>query len=176
MAISSRRLSIALAISVLLSAPLIAEPIRVSGQVDLPDDSHGAAGVQIELLPAWESFPEAVRRLREGTEPRPLATAHTDKDGFYELSAPEAGVYRLRLQAAGYLTEEIQLSPLFEDTDVEGDHLTPAEPVDVRVISGDGKPLSGLAAAFRAGSWDRTASRSGMRRSAGSRRAIRGAA
>ena|GEM_PF-1068146 len=146
MSISNPRLSVCLAISAaLLSVPLGAEPIRISGQVALPDDSHGAAGVQIELLPAWEGYSEAVRRLREGTEPRPLATAHTDKDGFYELSAPEAGAYRLRLHAEGYLTEEIQLSPLVEDTDVEGDHLTPAEPIDIRVTSGDGKALSGLA-------------------------------
>jgi protocatechuate 3,4-dioxygenase beta subunit len=149
LSISIPRLSPGLAIfavlSALLSVPLKAEPIRISGHIWSPDTSHGVAGVQIELLPAWEGYAGAVRRLREGTEPRPLATAGTDKDGFYEISAPEAGAYRLRLHAEGYLAEELPLVPLVEDTAVETDALSPAEPVEARAISGDGKALPGLA-------------------------------
>jgi protocatechuate 3,4-dioxygenase beta subunit len=140
------RPALCLAISAaLLPISLGAQPIRVSGHVWSPDGSQGVAGVQLELLPAWEGYGEAMRRLREGGEPLPLATAHTDAEGFYEISAPEAGAYRLRLHAAGYLTEEIRLGPMVEDTDVEVDNLTPAEPVEIRVISGDGKPIPGLA-------------------------------
>lgn len=140
------RLLVGLAISTLPSlAALRAEPIRVSGHVWSPDASHGVSGVQIEVLPVWEGYAEAVRRLREGTEPRPLATARTDGDGFYEVSVPEVGAYRLRTRAEGYLADEISLIPLVEDTAVEADALTPAEPVEARVISGDGKALPGLA-------------------------------
>jgi hypothetical protein len=137
--------ALCLAVLIALVPALSAQPFRVSGHVMSPDGSQGAAGVQIELLPAWEGYAEAVGRLRGAAEPRPLATARTDADGFYEIAAPEAGAYRLRLRAAGYLTEEIQLAPLVEDTDVKVDNLTPAEPVNVRVISGDGKALPGLA-------------------------------
>lgn len=145
---STLRLSAGLAIfsvlPVLLPVPLRAEPIRISGHIRSPDASQGAAGVQIELLPAWEGYAEAVRRLRESTEPRPLATAQTDKEGFYEIAVPEAGAYRLRLHAAGSMTEEILLDPLVEDTDLEADTLTPSQPADIRVTSGDGRALPGL--------------------------------
>src|SRR3954470_13171905 len=127
-----------------MPVPSREEPIRIGGQIRSPDTSQGAADVQIELLPAWEGYAEAVRRLRETTEPRPLATAHTDQEGFYEIAVPEAGAYRLRLRAAGYMTEEILLDPLIEDTDLEPNTLAPAEPADIRVISTDGKALPGL--------------------------------
>ncbi|HEV7507768.1 MAG TPA: carboxypeptidase regulatory-like domain-containing protein [Thermoanaerobaculia bacterium] len=140
------RPALCLAISaILLPVVLSAEPIRVSGHVWSPDTSHGVAGAQVELLPAWEGYSEAVRRLRDGTEPHPLATAHTDKEGFFEISAPEAGAYRLRVHTEGYLTEELPLVPLVENTDAEAATLTPAEPVEVRVVSGDSKALPGLA-------------------------------
>jgi hypothetical protein len=148
LAIFNFRLSAGLAIfsvlPVLLPVPARAEPIRISGQIRSPDAGQGAAGVQIELLPAWEGYAEAVRRLRETMEPRPLATAHTDQEGFYEIAVPEAGAYRLRLRAAGYMTEEIRLDPLVEDTDLEPKTLAPAEPADIRVVSADGKALPGL--------------------------------
>jgi hypothetical protein len=131
--------------AVLLPSASGAEPIRISGHIWSPGASHGISGVQLELLPAWEGYGEAVGRLRGAAEPRPLARARTDAEGFYEIAVPEAGVYRLRLHAAGYMTEEIRLDPLVEDTDLEVDTLAPAEPVDVRVISADGKALPGLA-------------------------------
>jgi outer membrane lipoprotein SlyB len=130
----------------LAPAALSAQPIRLSGHVMSPDGSQGIAGVQIELLPDWEGYAEAAGRLRGATDPRPLATARTDADGFYEIAAPEAGAYRLRLRADRFLPMELSLGgPVVEDMDAAIAHLSPAEPADVRVISGDGKPLPGLA-------------------------------
>ncbi|HEX4960486.1 MAG TPA: carboxypeptidase regulatory-like domain-containing protein [Thermoanaerobaculia bacterium] len=129
----------------LVPAALAAQPVRVSGHVWAPDDSRGMAGARVELLPAWEKYEDGVRRLQGGSEPSPLATARTDAEGFYELNAPEAGAYRLRVRLDGYLAMEHPLVPLFEDADLPALLLTPAEPFEVRLVSGEGKPLAGVA-------------------------------
>ena len=120
------------------------QPIQVTGLVLTPDGGHGIAGARMELLPAWEGYAEGVRRLREGAEPAPLATARTNGEGYFELAAPEAGAYRVRVRAEGYVTEEHPLIPLVEDTALPPTLLQRAETVVVRVTSEADRPLSGV--------------------------------
>ncbi len=147
------------AIFFLLPFALQAQPIRVSGRVVDPENIQGASSVRIELLPASEDYAAAVRRLHGEPESKPLATARSDAEGFFEIATPEAGAYRLRVRAAGFLSEEHLLVPLVEDTDLETISLIPAEPFEIRVTSGEGRPLPGIAVRLlpeRAGpSWQR---------------------
>jgi hypothetical protein len=129
----------------LLPDVLGAQPIRVTGRVRAEGRQDGVSGAQVELLPAWEGYTEAVRRLRGEADP-PLATARSDAGGFFEIAAPEAGAYRLRVRADGHLSQEYPLIPLIEDTDLEPAWLQSAEPFEVRVTGEDGRPLSGVRA------------------------------
>jgi protocatechuate 3,4-dioxygenase beta subunit len=91
-----------------LPALLAAEPIHVSGQIRIPAETvQGLAGARVELLPQ--------------TGEAPLATARTDAAGFFELTAPESGCFRVRMRAAGYLDMEAPFVPVAEEMD-----LTPA--------------------------------------------------
>ena len=124
---------------------LAAQPIRVSGRVVDAAGIQGASGVRIELLPAAEDYAAAVRRLHGEPESQPLATARSDTDGFFEITAPEAGTYRLRILTEGYLTFEHPLVPLIEDTALEPVPLVRTEPFEIRAFTREGRPIAGVA-------------------------------
>jgi hypothetical protein len=132
------------AVLFLLPMALEAQPVRVSGRVVDHEGIRGASGARIELLPAREDYAAAVRRLREEPESKPLATARSDAGGFFEIAAPEAGAYRLRVLAEGYLTFEHPLVPLVEDTALEPVPLVHTEPFEIRTLTKEGRPLAGV--------------------------------
>ncbi|HEY2293514.1 MAG TPA: carboxypeptidase-like regulatory domain-containing protein [Thermoanaerobaculia bacterium] len=100
------RLAVLLAVG--LPATLAAEPIHLSGRVLIPAETvQGLGGARVELLPQVGDSP--------------VATAKTDAAGFFELTAPESGCFRVRMRAAGYLDVEAPFLPVVEETD-----LTPA--------------------------------------------------
>jgi protocatechuate 3,4-dioxygenase beta subunit len=98
-----------------------AEPLRVTGQVQLPAGIR-VDTVRIELDPALEEYSAALARLR-GVNPRPapLATTRPRPDGSYELLAPGSGFYRITVRA-GACGAEASLAPLLEEVE-----LPPAE-------------------------------------------------
>src|SRR5436305_1263462 len=103
------RLAILLAVG--LPVALAAEPIHISGRVQIPAETvQGLAGARVELLP----------QVGES----PVAMAKTDAAGFFELTVPESGCFRVKLRAAGYLDVEAPFLPVVEETD-----LTPAPAV-----------------------------------------------
>src|SRR4029077_1856700 len=101
-----RRLSAPVRLAALLgmALPLVlpAEPIRVSGRVM-------AAGPKL-IEGQVELFPQ------RGTAP--VATAKTDAAGFFELTVPESGCFRARVQAPGYATLEKSFLPVAEETEL----------------------------------------------------------
>ncbi len=109
--LASLRCSGPLRLAVLLAglpAVLAAEPIHISGRIQIPADTvQGLAGARVELLPQ--------------TGGAPLAAAKTDAAGFFELASPESGCFRVRMRAAGYLDMEAPFVPVAEEMD-----LTPA--------------------------------------------------
>jgi len=107
--------------TLLFGLPAAAAPIHVRGQVVV--GNRGFPGARVELLAAWGGYAEAVRRLRGEADPPPLATVRSNAEGFFEIAAPQAGAYRLRMRADGYLALEHPLIPLIEDTDLEPTHL-----------------------------------------------------
>ncbi|HEX6898567.1 MAG TPA: carboxypeptidase regulatory-like domain-containing protein [Thermoanaerobaculia bacterium] len=156
-------------LSLLVSLPVAAEPIRVAGRVLDLETQAGMAGAWIEIFPAWEPYEQALRRLEEEAAQKPLATARPRPDGSFEIAAPEAGLFRLVVRAEGRLTVEHPLVPLVEETALPEVPLPPRPqellesqeerfpgwwPADaewesrttkvrVQVRDGDGKPVAG---------------------------------
>lgn len=124
----------ALLLVISLDSPLAAEPIRVSGRI-LGADSSGLAGAQVELFPAVEM---------ETDEASALASTRTGQDGAFEITAPESGLYTLRVRAKGHISKEILLAPLVEDRDLPRTWLLPELPFSVRALGSDGRPLAGV--------------------------------
>jgi protocatechuate 3,4-dioxygenase beta subunit len=101
--LASRRGSGPLRLAILLAgipAILAAEPIHISGRVQGGGDQKRVEA-RIELL--------------SQTGETPVATAKTDAAGFFELTVPESGCFRVRLQAQGYASLERPLLPVSED-------------------------------------------------------------
>ncbi len=71
--------------------------------------------VELALLP-FGPGPAAVR-------PPPAVTAKARQDGSFALVAPAAGLYRVRVDAPGYLPLEIPVLPLVEDLALPPAHL-----------------------------------------------------
>lgn len=117
-----------------LSSSLAAAPLRVSGRVLDPRQDSGLTGARVELLPAYEAK----------TVSAPLASARTDKDGFFEIAAPESGCFRLVVRAEGYLSEEHPLVPLVEDRELSATDLIPAQSLEVRTVGPGGQPVAGV--------------------------------
>jgi protocatechuate 3,4-dioxygenase beta subunit len=152
--LASRRVAVVLLLGIPFT--LMAEPIHISGQVQT---GRGRERVEarIELLPQ--------------TGETPAATAKADAEGFFELTVPESGCFRARLQAPGYaslenplflVTEEVGLLPPLisaadakvKDLRLYGGWIVAASrpatppPVTPRLVQGkvsdpQGKPVSG---------------------------------
>lgn len=98
-----------------LPAVLAAEPIHVSGRVQIPAETvQGLAGARVELLPQNGEVP--------------VATAKSDAAGFFELTAPGSGCFRVRMRAEGYRKVEAPFLPLAEDQDLAAVPAVPASP------------------------------------------------
>jgi protocatechuate 3,4-dioxygenase beta subunit len=100
---SLRPLRLAILLAAGLPAALAAEPIHISGRVQVASEetTPGLAGARVELLPQ--------------TGEAAVATTKTDAAGFFELAAPESGCFRVRVRAPGYLDVENPFLPLVED-------------------------------------------------------------
>jgi protocatechuate 3,4-dioxygenase beta subunit len=125
--LASRRCSGPLRLALLLAAGLpailAAEPIHVSGRVLVAAETvQGIAGARVELLPQMGEAP--------------VVTAKTDAAGFFELTAPESGCFRVRMRADGYLKVENPFLPLVEDMDLMPVPALPASDPRAREVAG----------------------------------------
>ena len=118
-----RRLAIAV-ISVVIAAVALylstaaaeAAEIPIAGRVTGPGGS-ALAEAEVLLLPTPE--PVAQAKLADaGTLPKAVSKALTDAQGRFALAAPTPGLFRVRVQASGYVPAEIALEPLIEPMDL----------------------------------------------------------
>jgi protocatechuate 3,4-dioxygenase beta subunit len=93
-----------------------AEPLRVTGQVQLPAGMRMET-VRIELDPMFEEYALALARFRGVNRPAPLATTRPRPDGSYEIPAPGSGFYRVTVRA-GACGAEASLAPLVEEVEL----------------------------------------------------------
>jgi protocatechuate 3,4-dioxygenase beta subunit len=132
----------------LLPAAAAAAPIAVSGQVSGPGGSP-VSGARVFLIPI-PTLAETARLELEGrADPEPVATASTGTDGSFRVQAPDAGMWKVAVQAKGMLPQEFLLQPLLEETELPALEMERDAGLEVRVTGPDGKPAAG--ARVRAG-------------------------
>jgi uncharacterized GH25 family protein len=125
----------------LLALPLHAAGIPVTGRVLTPDGKP-AVGVRALLIPEIANFELARLELGGKAEPAPAVSASTDAAGSFRLTAPEAGMWTVRLEGTGYAPLEMALAPLTEETELPDAALVPDAPLRVKVVDPRGKPLA----------------------------------
>ncbi|HEX3128346.1 MAG TPA: carboxypeptidase regulatory-like domain-containing protein [Thermoanaerobaculia bacterium] len=128
---------------VLLAIPaLAAPPIPVTGLVQGPAGSP-LEGARALLVPVPSSAAQARLELEGKTGPEPAASVLTRADGTFRLEAPEAGLWKVVVQASGMVPREMELEPLVEDTELPAVKLEKDAGLEVRVTGADGAPVTG---------------------------------
>ena len=125
----------------LLALPLHAAGIPVTGRALTPDGKP-AAGVRALLVPEISNFELARLELGGKAGPAPAVSASTDAAGSFRLTAPEAGMWTVRLEGTGYAPLEMTLAPLSEETELPDAALVPDAPLRVMVADPQGKPVA----------------------------------
>lgn len=159
--------------------------LAVHGRV-LGPGAEPLAGARLALLPL-EGGSERLERMLAGQEPAPppAAEAKSAADGSFTVTAPAPGFWLLRVEAAGHLPRERELTPLIEETELPAVTLDADRPLEVEVHGPDGRPLpaawvaaeadpAGRLAAFRMDDAWQPADRLARRGDAGPARLARG--
>src|SRR4051812_42385836 len=118
--------------------------IVVAGQVlEAGGPVARARGAPLPFLPPHE---EGKLTLPGGLEP-PLGTgaagALSDARGSFRIVAPVSGMWRLAVQAPGFVPMEYPLAPLTEEIDLPPVELLRDAGIEVKVLDEKGKPVAG---------------------------------
>src|SRR3954447_11686999 len=124
----------------LLALPLHAAGIPVTGRVLAPDGKP-APGVRVLLVPVLPNLEFARLELAGRSGPAPAASAATDAAGSFRLTAPDVGMWSVRLEADGCAPLETVLDPLTEETELADARLVPGAGFQVKVADPQGKPV-----------------------------------
>ncbi|HEX3128347.1 MAG TPA: hypothetical protein VH394_13540, partial [Thermoanaerobaculia bacterium] len=123
----------------LLLSPPPPPPILVGGQVKAPVPLETRAS-----LVAVPADAESGRLDLEGKAgPEPVTAVQVEADGTFHLQAPAPGMWKVVVQAQGYVPQEYTLTPLVEDIDLPAVRLEKDLRTEVRVTGADGRPLAG---------------------------------
>ncbi|HET9227957.1 MAG TPA: hypothetical protein VFR31_14880 [Thermoanaerobaculia bacterium] len=117
-----------------------AQPIRITGRV--LDAGQPFAGARVELHPSAPVYEDALRQL-SGESPVPVRTAKTDRNGSFEILAPESGAWRVTVQANDRLVLE-NLVEAEKDVSLPEIELMQASTLTIQALGPDGQPLAGL--------------------------------
>lgn len=127
----------------LLGASLAAQaaPVPVGGLI-LDTRERPVAGATVEIFRLPRPFVDA-RTLLGVEEPKPVATVVSDEDGRFAGSFPEPGMARLRVQARGFLSQQLDGLPVVEEAELPVVRLQPSKALHVRVTDPKGLPVAG---------------------------------
>lgn len=139
---SPRLIALLVPVALLAGADRAAAAIPIAGRVELPD-GRPAPAVEVLLVAQTSSY-ELGRLLVDGRRlPDPAARALTDAEGGFELEAPEAGMWLLRVAEDGYRPMELRFLPLLGERSVPPLELVAERPVEVKISDAAGRPLPG---------------------------------
>lgn len=142
----------------------LASPIRITGRV--VEAREPVAGARVELYPAAPAYADALRQLA-GDPPLPLQSMQTAADGTFELLAPEAGAWRVVVQAKDRLALEHRVAAADAVSLPPAELLRPST-VSIQALGPDGRPLAGLplrvAPPMDGAAWERSGWQSAERR------------
>ena len=138
------RLCFGVCLALSLASPCLAAPIPITGWVG---DAHGMplAGARITLSPLASAFEG--QRLgiagAGGPAPEPTQKTASDAAGAFTFAVPDAGMWTVRVEAAGAVPFELDLVPLVETEDLPPFTTAIAEDagVEIRVVDGQGRPV-----------------------------------
>jgi uncharacterized GH25 family protein len=125
----------------LLPGPLLAAKIGITGRV-VGADGKPAANIKVSLIPMVSATEIYRLELAGKTAVDPVATAATDAAGTFHLTAPDAGMWRVRTEAAGWVPLEALLTPLTEDAELADARLIPDAGLRAKVTDPQGKPVA----------------------------------
>ncbi len=122
-----------------IAAPTTAD-IAIRGKVTA--DGEALAKARAQLLPVVSRYESGRLGLAGRADPEPLAETESDVRGLFELAAPEAGMWKVRLEAPGRAPQELVLAPLLEEADLPTAALEPAVELTVRLADRQGQPTA----------------------------------
>jgi len=138
-----KRAPLLLALSLaVFSPPLLAAGIPVGGRVVGPDGKP-FPDAKVALVP-YPSLAEIGKLEIAGkTAPEPVAAVTTGADGAFQLTAPETGMWKVRVESQGYVPLEAFLLPLLEATDLADAQMVADARLTVRLTNAQGRPVAG---------------------------------
>lgn len=131
---------------------LVFTPVSVHAQVDtrLPVagrvlDPAGApiAGARVSLAAEPDPYTSAVMVLDGRHRLESIAETTTDEGGWFTVSAPDVGLWRVRVDAPGYVPMRKSLVPLTDGVVLPALTLVANDAVTVSVVDGRGEPVAG---------------------------------
>ena len=131
--------------TVAVAWPAVAAPIAIEGRI-VDSKRQPVAEATVRLVPAFDRYAFAREQLDEvglpgtppGRPPAAVAEVKSDRQGRFSLEAPDAGLWRVWVDAEGSVPLEARLEALVEDLELPVAELTPAVDVEVRVRGDDG--------------------------------------
>src|SRR6185436_821393 len=151
------RLCVPAVVALLLLVYIHPSPIRaastpasipVSGQV-LGPGGVPMAGARVLLVPV-QSYAAGSRLVLEGKmDVEPAVSVSTGADGSFLLEAPEAGMWKVVVEARGMVAQEKEIDPLTEETEMPVVKLERAAGLEVRVQGAGGEPVAGARVVVR---------------------------
>jgi protocatechuate 3,4-dioxygenase beta subunit len=139
------RLRLAVCLALTLASPGLAAPIPITGWAG---GAHGQplAGARVTLSPLLSAFERQRLGIAGTPTPEPIAKTVSDAAGTFTLTAPDAGMWTVRIEAAGAVPCEIDLVPLLEAVELPAFLTETAKAddtagLDVRVVDGQGRPV-----------------------------------
>jgi hypothetical protein len=137
-----RRLGLlALCLGMLAAHHAAAEEIQIGGIVQLPGGAP-LAEIEVLLFPLLDPLNEA-RTVMDPAPPEPVARALTNAKGRFRLVAPHAGLWSVRVAAAGFVPEEAVLQPLIEEVELPPLELSSDVGMTVRAVDEQVRPVAG---------------------------------
>jgi hypothetical protein len=131
-----------LASFLLAAVPLHAVKISVAGRV-VDADGKALPNAKVSLIPVPSSVEQGRLELAGKIDPEPAATATADAAGAYLLTAPDIGMWKVKIEAPGFVALETLLLPLLEETDLPEARLSPDVRLEVRLTDPQGRPVAG---------------------------------
>lgn len=128
-------------LTTLLAGDLSAQP-QVAGSVQGPDGKPLAAAT-VELLPTLPGFAAGQARL-EGREVQPVAVSTSDDRGRFALSAPQEGIYKVRVAARGRVSMQSDPLALVEPTELPPVALWEDAGLALQITDSKGRPAAGV--------------------------------
>jgi uncharacterized GH25 family protein len=125
----------------LLPLPLLAAKIGIAGRV-IGADGKPAANVKMMLIPVTPETEVEALELAGKTDVDPVATTATDAAGLFHLTAPDAGMWAVRLEGAGWVPLEALLTPLIQDVELPDARLIADAGLLAKVTDPQGKPVA----------------------------------